>query len=91
MLPLAPNKVLILGPRGLDSDPVLRLAREEAEQFASDVNAEVLANAYQWVGGHPNHEGLRQLVVAPPGPLVNVCDGDTFMNRGLQRAPRPCL
>ena len=89
VFPLAPNKVLILGPRGLDSDPILQLAGEEAEQFARDVNAEVLANAYQWVGGHPDHEGLRQMPMVPPGPLVSVCDGGTFMSQGLQQAPSP--
>lgn len=89
VFPLAPNKVLILGPRGMDSDPVLRLAGEDALQFASDVNAEVLANAYQWVGAHPGHDGFRQTPMAPPGPLVNVCDGGTFISKGLQQAPSP--
>ncbi len=89
ILPLAPSKLLVLGPQGSRSQPVRCLTGREAEGFAAEMNSEIIANAYGWIAGHPDNQEFRAREFDPPGALLNVCDGGSFMSEAMQEAPAP--
>lgn len=88
-LPVTPRGVLILGPRGGSGDPQAQLIGAEAKVFAERVNRCLIDNSYAWVAAHPDNEDFRAIEIAPPGPIVAVCDGGSVMSRNLQAAPNP--
>lgn len=67
--------------------PQVLLAGHEARQFARDVNAALVAQAYEWVAAHPTHKTFGDMTFPPHGPLIGICDGGSPMSRRLKVAP----
>jgi hypothetical protein len=60
---------------------------DEAHELAEDVNAALVAQAYEWVAARPDHPSFRDWTFPPPGPLIGVCDGGSVMSEQLRSAP----
>jgi hypothetical protein len=87
LMPLSPRILLALGRVGERPPPQVFLTGHEARQFARDVNAALVAQAYEWVAAHPAHKTFGDMTFPPQGPLIGICDGDSPMSRRLNVAP----
>jgi hypothetical protein len=86
-MPLTPSALLVLGRAGEPPVPGVIFRGDEARELADDVNAALVAQAYEWVAAHPNHLSFRDWTFPPPGPLIGVCDGGSVMSQQLRSAP----
>jgi hypothetical protein len=89
LFPLSPRALLLLGPLGSETDPLVRLTGDEAREGASRLNEMVIANAYAWVAASPGHPYFETIEFPPPRPLIQVCDGGSIMSQQLNAAPAP--
>jgi hypothetical protein len=88
-LPLTPQTLLVLGPRGENGLLHRALIGADAVALADDVNQRLIAQAYDWVAANPSHLTFRELPFPEPGPIIQVCDGGTGMSRDLNQSPSP--
>ena len=86
-MPLTPSALLVLGREKEQPIPEVFFHGEEARELAEDVNAALVAQAYEWVAARPDHPSFRDWTFAPPGPLIGVCDGGSVMSQQLRTAP----
>jgi Protein of unknown function (DUF4238) len=86
-MPLTPSALLVLGRPGEPPVPEVFFYDDEARELAEDVNAALVAQAYEWVAARPDHPTFRDWTFPPPGPLIGVCDGGSVMSRQLRDAP----
>lgn len=86
-MPISPTALIALGPAGVPAQPVLNLAGDEARELAAEVNAALVAQAYEWVAASPGHPDFRTWRFPALGPLLGVCDGGSIMSQQLQTAP----
>jgi hypothetical protein len=86
-MPLTPSALLVLGPEGEQPLPEVFFHGDEARELAEDVNAALVAQAYEWVAARPDHPSFRDWTFPLPGPLIGVCDGGSVMSQQLKSAP----
>ncbi len=86
-MPLTPSALLVLGRPGEQTAPELFFNGDEARDLASDVNAALVGQAYEWVAARPDHPTFRDWAFPPPGPLIGVCDGGSVMSQQLRTTP----
>ena len=86
-MPLTPSALLVLGREGEPPIPEVFFHDNEARELAEDVNAALVAQAYEWVAARPYHPSFRDWTLPPPGPLIGVCDGGSVMSQQLRSAP----
>ena len=75
------------GPRASNLSREVFFDGDEARELAEDVNAALVAQAYQWVAARPGHPSFHDWTFPPPGPLIGVCDGGSVMSQQLRSAP----
>ncbi|NUW44861.1 DUF4238 domain-containing protein [Nonomuraea rhodomycinica] len=88
-LPVAPRKLILLGPVGAAHRGLLHLRDDEAEEFAEGVNRALLSQAFDWAAAHPDHPSFSSMEIPPVGPLVRICDGGSSLGGELNEAPNP--
>jgi len=86
-MPLTPSALLVLGRAGEQPVPEVFFRGDEACELAEDVNAALVAQAYEWVAARPDHPSFRDWTFPPLGPLIGVCDGGSVMSQQLRSAP----
>jgi hypothetical protein len=84
---LTPSALLVLGRAGEEPVPEVFFRGDAARELAEDVNAALVAQAYEWVAARPDHPSFRDWRFPPPGPLIGVCDGGSVMSQQLKSAP----
>lgn len=86
-MPISPQALVALGPAGQPLPPVINFKGAEARDVAAEVNAALIAQAYEWVAANPGHPEFATWTFPEPGPLIGVCDGGTIMSQELKTAP----
>jgi hypothetical protein len=82
-MPLTPSALLVLGRAGEQPVPEVFFHGDEARELAEDVNAALVAQAYEWVVAQPDHPSFRDWMFS----LIGVCDGGSVMSQQLRSAP----
>lgn len=91
VFPLSPRTALVYGePSGWEGTITRgHLRGEEAIEFASKVNDQMVRYALDLVIAHPEHAHFETMTMPPAGPIIQVCDGNSVATAVVNAVPLP--